>query len=114
MAKELFPVKACPWCGKTGSFYMLTPQDKTWLARIKCKNYACPVQPEGKYVPIRKSQRGKKEVLREKVVRCLEKWNSGNLLYNNEGFGLDFEKIETEFLLGKVGESRDPSEFDGF
>jgi hypothetical protein len=103
MSKITYPLKCCPWCGKTAVFYMSTPLDETWLPRINCGNFSCKVKPQTTSVPIRKRQRGDPTAIRSKVERVVKFWNDGNLMFNNEGFGLDFEEIAQDFKDGTVG-----------
>lgn len=76
---------------------------KTWLPRIKCGNFQCNVKPQTKYIPIRKSQREKIAVIREKIEKVIKLWNDGNLIFKNEGFELDYEKIVQNYKSGKLG-----------
>lgn len=101
--KHTYPIKTCPWCGETGKFSMDTPLDETWMPRIKCKNFKCEVQPQTKYIPIRKAQRSNPQVLKEKIETVIKKWNDGNCGFINEGFELDFERIAKDFKEGSIG-----------
>lgn len=94
--KLIYPIKACPWCNITGRFYLDMSND-TWLAYVYCLNPCCTVAPKAKYVPIRKSQRLNYKIIKDKIEKCIENWNSGNLNFNNEGFEIDIYEIIQNF-----------------
>lgn len=104
--KKQFPLKVCPWCGLTPRFIMHTPLEETWIPRIECWNDNCSVQPKSKYVPIRKSQRANASIIKSKIEKVVDFWNSGDLFFKNEGFELDFEEISRSFLDGSIGYKR--------
>lgn len=101
--KVAYPLKACPWCGKTASFHMACPENETWLPKIMCKNSECKVHPFTCWIPIRRKQRENVVVIKEKVERLVKIWNDGNLPYNKEGFEIDYEKIVEDYKTGKLG-----------
>ena len=100
--KHTYPVKACPWCGKTGSFRM-DCSDETWTPHIECQKSSCPVGPKSRHVPIRKAQRFDAEKIKAKVERAIGLWNGGNLPFNHEGFELDFDQIVKDFKVDRLG-----------
>jgi hypothetical protein len=103
MTEVIYPLKSCPWCNKTANFHMDCSPDQTWIPKILCKNSNCQVNPQTKYIPIRKKQRENPIIIKEKIERLIKIWNDGNLDFNNEGFKIDYEKIVKDFQNGKLG-----------
>jgi len=101
--KKSFPVKCCPWCGVTGSFFMATPLNETWLPQIKCINDKCFVKPQTRYCPIRKDQRYSVAIIYAKVNIVVNYWNSGEMCYKNEGFTIDFDELVKSFKDRTIG-----------
>lgn len=75
----------------------------TWLPLVKCSNPKCFVNPKGKYVPIRNSQKEDVSIIKTKVEKSLAYWNDGDLGFIGEGFQLDYEKIVEDFRSGNLG-----------
>jgi hypothetical protein len=102
MSKTTYPLKPCPWCKTTPKFKMyygvLNKPQETFLPEVYCENVSCKVNPKSKYVAIRKLQRFNPLILKNKIERAIENWNSGNEYQAKEGIQLDFEEIAKEAL----------------
>lgn len=100
--EQIYPVKPCPWCKRTATFYMFYGAkgrlEETFMPKIKCMNGLCTVQPESKPIPIRKKQRFDVDILKIKIEKAIINWNAGNPQVATEGIKLDFEAIAKEIL----------------
>ena len=92
MRSVQIPVKACPWCREIPSFSFGLDKE-TWLPRVKCMNEKCNVQPEGKYVPIRKSQKLTYAITKCKIQEAIAHWNEGLDMPYEKAFVVDYQKI---------------------
>ena len=94
-SKITYALCPCPWCKKTPSLNFYFVQG-TWLPKIRCDNSICPVQPESKSFPIRKTCKVSYERLVEKMDALFKSWNTFNPLVPYEGKEIDFNKIIEE------------------
>ena len=90
--KVVIPVCPCPWCRATPSFVMWL-DDQTWTPKLICNNRNCWVQPESQYVPIRKQQIFRADVIKRKIEQMIDNWNKTNPIAAYEGMEFDFDKI---------------------
>ena len=87
-----YPIKVCPWCYQTPSFDFALDDD-TWLLKIKCRNEICKVNPQSKYVPVRKTQKSEYPKLRQKIELCFMNWNDSLGTKAKDAFNIDYPKI---------------------
>ena len=91
----IYPIRPCPWCKYTPKFIMYLDKP-TWLPRFRCISECCTVNPESKYVPIRKTSKTCPIRLQEKIEKLIYMWNQNNPIPAREGVEFDFEKIIQE------------------
>jgi len=92
---HIYPLKVCPWCQKTPQFNMFYSAE-TWLPKIMCINKKCTVQPISKYIPIRKKQKKNPEIIKNKIEKAIDNWNSNNPMDAIQGIKLNFEDVAKE------------------
>jgi hypothetical protein len=92
---KIYPLKPCPWCGKTPKLKMYY-DEITWLPRIICFNRDCVMEVQTKYVPIRKSQKSNPEIIKRKLEKVISNWNENNPMVAFEGISLNFDEIAKE------------------
>jgi hypothetical protein len=93
--KEIIPICVCPWCREYPQlmiFESAEVNETTWLVFIQC-NGKCFVKPMTPYVPIRKSQKKDREVVKNKIMKVIDWWNENNPYSAEMGSLMDFDEI---------------------